>query len=235
MRKSGSSHPRTPIPKRNPRRADVRIAIATCASPITSSTASATSIWTATARAARAIPRTPLAVARDCCNAPLEDAARLIITEGGIFEPDPGENPARLAHRRDLLERLLARIARYTRADRTRTLGDLLAYIEKVAKSEWPQCEPGPRNSSGVVVAQIDAIKGCAYESVFVPNLRAGAFPPYWVPDAFVYTTGSGSFRKTTSAKPVHHAPQNSPGINIKAERCSNRTPPRRASCCTAR
>jgi superfamily I DNA/RNA helicase len=128
--------------------------------------------------------------------APLEDAARLIITEGGVFEPDPGENQARLAHRHDLLERLLARIARYTRADRTRTLGDLLAYLEKVAKSEWPQCEPGPRDTRGVVVAQIDAIKGCAYESVFVPNLRAGAFPPYWVPDAFVYTTGSGIIPK---------------------------------------
>ncbi len=129
-------------------------------------------------------------------NAPLEDAARLIVTEGGIFEPDPGENRARIAHRRDLLERLMARIVRYARADRTRRLGDMLAYFEKIAKSEWPQCDPGPIEQNGVVVAQIDAIKGCAYESVFVPNLRAGAFPPYWVPDAFVYTTGSGIIPK---------------------------------------
>ncbi|MGA3036381.1 MAG: 3'-5' exonuclease [Vulcanimicrobiaceae bacterium] len=128
--------------------------------------------------------------------APLEDAARLIVTEGGIFEPDPGENGARIAHRRDLLERLMARITRYARGDRTRTLGDLLTYLEKIAKSEWPQCDPGPIEQNGVVVAQIDAIKGCAYESVFVPNLRAGAFPPYWVPDAFVYTTGSGIIPK---------------------------------------
>ncbi|HEY1729183.1 MAG TPA: 3'-5' exonuclease [Candidatus Baltobacteraceae bacterium] len=129
-------------------------------------------------------------------SASLEDASRLIVMEGGIFEPDPGENGARLAHRRDLLERLMARIARYARADRTRTLGDLLTYLERIAKSEWPQCDPGPVERSGVVVAQIDAVKGCAYESVFVPNLRAGAFPPYWVPDAFVYTTGSGIIPK---------------------------------------
>ena len=129
-------------------------------------------------------------------SAPLEDAARLIVTEGGIFEPDPSENHARVAHRLDLLERLMGRIARYARADRTRRLGDMLTYFEKIAKSEWPQCDPGPIEQNGVVVAQIDAIKGCAYESVFVPNLRAGAFPPYWVPDAFVYTTGSGIIPK---------------------------------------
>ncbi len=128
--------------------------------------------------------------------APLEDAARLIVTEGGIFEPDPGENRARVAHRLDLLERLMARIARYARADRTRKLGDMLAYFAQIAKSEWPQCDPGPTEPNGVVVAQIDAIKGCSYDSVFVPNLRAGAFPPYWVPDAFVYTTGSGIIPK---------------------------------------
>ncbi len=129
-------------------------------------------------------------------SAPLEDAARLIVTEGGIFEPDPGENRARVAHRHDLLERMMTRIARYARADRTRGLGDMLAYFTQIAKSEWPQCEPGSIEQNGVVVAQIDAIKGCAYESVFVPNLRAGAFPPYWVPDAFVYTTGSGIIPK---------------------------------------
>ena len=128
--------------------------------------------------------------------APLEDAARLIFLEGGIFAAEPGENRARQAHRNDLLERLLARIAHYASRDRMRSLGDLLRYFEKIAKSDWPQCDPALDGPLGVVVAQIDAIKGQSFEQVFVPNLRAGGFPPYWVPDAFVYTTNSGVIPK---------------------------------------
>lgn len=128
--------------------------------------------------------------------AALEDAARLVFIEGGLFAGENGENRARQAYRHDLLERLLARIAHYASRDRTRSLGDLLRYFEKIAESDWPQCDPHFENSEGVVVAQIDAVKGLAFESVFVPNLRAGGFPPYWVPDAFVYTTSSGVIPK---------------------------------------
>lgn len=129
-------------------------------------------------------------------NAALEDASRLIFVEGGIFAVEPGENRARQAHRRDLLERLLARITHYASRERTRSLGDLLRYFERISESDWPQCDPAPPGEAGVVVAAIESIKGQEYASVFVPNLRAGGFPPYWVPDAFVYTTGSGVIPK---------------------------------------
>ncbi len=128
--------------------------------------------------------------------APLEDAARLIFTEGGLFEPVQEENSARLAHRRALLERLLDEIACFAVRDRTRTLADLLHRFERIATSEWPYCHPEAPASTGVVVAQIDAIKGRTFRSVFVPNLSAGAFPPYWVPEAFVYSVKWGIIPK---------------------------------------
>jgi superfamily I DNA/RNA helicase len=95
-----------------------------------------------------------------------------------------------------LLEELLARIARLAEGDRTRRLRDALRLFEELAASEWPQAQLTVDERRGVVIAQIDAIKGRTFESVFIPNLRAGAFPPYWVPDAFVYTTGSGIIPK---------------------------------------
>ena len=129
-------------------------------------------------------------------DAPLEDAARLIFTEGGLFETTRGENGARRAHRIALLERLLNEIAAYASRDRTRSLRDLLLRFERIATSEWPHCEAEFSGGSGVTVAQIDAVKGRTFRSVFVPNLRAGAFPPYWVPEAFVYTVKWGIIPK---------------------------------------
>lgn len=126
----------------------------------------------------------------------LEDAARLIFTEGGLFEAEPGENAAQHDLRRDLLGRLLREIGRYAARDRMRSLGDLLHYFEQIATSEWPHCDAEPEGEPRVTVAQIEAVKGRTYASVFVPNLRAGAFPPYWVPDAFVFTTRFGIIPK---------------------------------------
>ena len=125
--------------------------------------------------------------------AALEDAARTVVTEGGLFEPAPGETEAWTRHRRQMLERFLFRLATYARSDRTRTLGEALRYFETIATSEWPQCEPGDDAAAGAVhVAEIETIKGRTYRTAFIPNLRAGAFPPYWVPDAFVFTTAFG-------------------------------------------
>jgi superfamily I DNA/RNA helicase len=126
----------------------------------------------------------------------LEDAARFVFTEGGLFEPEPGENAAQSAHRRDVLERFLEQLARFARADRTRSLGDALRSFEQIARSDWLPAGADEDHDDGVAVAQIEAVKGRTYEAVFVPNLRAGAFPPYWVPEAFVYTTGSGIIPK---------------------------------------
>ena len=129
-------------------------------------------------------------------DAPLEDAARVVFSEGGLFEREPGETPARHAHRSHLLEELLSRIAAFAQAERTRRMGDALHLFEELAASEWPQARLIAPDRPGVVVAQIDAIKGQSFQNVFIPNVRAGAFPPYWVPDAFVYTTGSGIIPK---------------------------------------
>ncbi|MGH7683406.1 MAG: hypothetical protein ACREMT_03585, partial [Vulcanimicrobiaceae bacterium] len=129
-------------------------------------------------------------------DAPLEDAARLIFTEGGLFETVRGENAARWGHRVTLLELLLLEIAAFAARDRTRTLRDLLLRFERIVTSEWPYCSPDFAGGSGVTVAQIDAVKGRTFRSAFVPNLRAGAFPPYWVPEAFVYTVKWGIIPK---------------------------------------
>jgi len=129
--------------------------------------------------------------------APLEDVARLIFIEGGLFERDANETPARHAYRTELLERFLAQIARFAERDRTRALVDALHHFERIATSEWiVASDVGSGAGSGVTIAQIEAVKGRTFASVFVPNLRAGAFPPYWVPEAFVYTVKWGIIPK---------------------------------------
>jgi len=42
----------------------------------------------------------------------------------------------------------------------------------------------------------IDASTGLEFDHVIVPNIRAGAFPRYYVPDAFLYSPSQGMIAK---------------------------------------
>jgi len=124
----------------------------------------------------------------------VEDAATAIIEEGGLREPVRGENDARAALRRDLLDALLRRITAYAVRDRRRSLHDFLTYAERTTLADRPPFDA--IGSEGVAIGSIDALKGHEFAHVFVCNLRAGAFPAYYSPDAFLFSPTFGVIPK---------------------------------------
>jgi superfamily I DNA/RNA helicase len=51
-------------------------------------------------------------------------------------------------------------------------------------------------DASGVRVFDVEAAKGLEFDAVFVVDVRAGAFPRYYVPDAFLFTPSLGMIPK---------------------------------------
>jgi superfamily I DNA/RNA helicase len=118
-----------------------------------------------------------------------QDAAAAIIAEGGLRAELPGETAARTALRHDLLDALLRRIEAYTKRKRA-SLHDFLTYAERTSLADRAPFET--IGGDGVTIASVDALKGREFAHVFVCNLRAGAFPAYYSPDAFLFSPTFG-------------------------------------------
>jgi superfamily I DNA/RNA helicase len=122
-------------------------------------------------------------------------AARAIVEDAGLLLPRDGETPARTRLRATLLARLLGVIglyaARHPRAD----LAAALTYCERLAGAE-----SGPElvdeRDDAVVVGAIERVLARRFDHVFVVDARAGAFPPYYVPDAFLFSPTYGMIPK---------------------------------------
>ncbi len=104
---------------------------------------------------------------------------------------DGGENSGRSTAQRIVLERLLERIERFESEHPEATLGAFLAYAEQRMSSPYESCEHDGRHGA-VVLASIDAVRGRSFEYVALPNARAGTFPRWYVPDAFLYSPSLG-------------------------------------------
>jgi len=118
-----------------------------------------------------------------------------IADDAGLLAPRPGETTARTQRRRALIGALAAAVERAVR----RTGGDdfarVLSACERLANTEsGPLVQAG----TGVAVAAIDRIKWRRFAHVFVVDLRAGSFPPYYVPDAFLFSPVYGMIPKDT-------------------------------------
>ena len=84
--------------------------------------------------------------------------------------------------------------ARHPRA----SLGDALAYCERLAAAERGP-EIVDERDDAVAVASIDRILNRRFDHVFVVDARAGAFPPYYVPDAFLFSPTHGMIPKESA------------------------------------
>jgi superfamily I DNA/RNA helicase len=122
-------------------------------------------------------------------------AARAIVTDAGLFAARPGETPARAARRAFLVEAVLERIERFGARRPGATLEDALEMLERVAAAE-----AGPivtaHGEAGVFTGSIDRIGPRRFDHVFVVDARAGSFPPYYVPDAFLFSPTYGMIPK---------------------------------------
>jgi superfamily I DNA/RNA helicase len=94
-----------------------------------------------------------------------------------------------------LVERLLREIERFAAREPLATLLDFLLHAQRqAAGSELPTI--APLETDAVAVRSVEAAKGYEFSRVFVVDVRAGAFPRYYVPEAFVFTPRYGMIAK---------------------------------------
>lgn len=101
---------------------------------------------------------------------------------------------ARARYQQGVLQRLYGRIARYAQSRPDDSLGEFLEYAERRASSDFESCEQA---SGGTVrILSVDAARGSEFDHLVVPNVRAGAFPRWYAPDAFLYSPSLGMIAK---------------------------------------
>jgi superfamily I DNA/RNA helicase len=122
-------------------------------------------------------------------------AARDIIADAALAPARAGESAARTVHRGALLEALLRLIDRYGDRYRGAPLEDALAMLERVASGErGPSVDD--RDGGGAYVGAIEQVGPLRFDDVFVVDVRSGSFPPYYVPDAFLFSPQYGMIPK---------------------------------------
>jgi len=122
-------------------------------------------------------------------------AARAIVTDAGLLLARRGETAARGRLRVTLVERALALIAARARRHPDDDLAGVLAYCDRLAGAETGP-ELADAADDAVTVAAVERIVHRRFDHVFVVDARAGAFPPYYVPDAFLFSATYGMIPK---------------------------------------
>ena len=120
-------------------------------------------------------------------------AVRLIWKEGLALADNPGT--ARAFYQQQTLRRLYGRVERYCAAHAGATLGDFLEHVSERMQSAFEGSELG-ESAGAVRILSIDAARGREFDHVILPNVRAGCFPRWYVPDAFLYSPSLGMIAK---------------------------------------
>jgi len=124
---------------------------------------------------------------------PLAELARLILDESVLATL---RDDARGRFESGLVARLLAGIDAYAGQEPLASLEDFLLHAEAVSGAEADLlsielCDPG-----AVRVLDVEAAKGEHFDSVFLVDAQAGAWPRYYVPDAFLFMPSAGMIPK---------------------------------------
>ncbi|GAC1499161.1 MAG: hypothetical protein NVS1B2_22710 [Vulcanimicrobiaceae bacterium] len=123
----------------------------------------------------------------------LGEHARLVLEESILAT---GGTNARGRFERGLVDRLLADIDAFERRSPLASLGDYLVATERLARAEADLLRVEPRARDAVWVVDVETAKGRSFEAAFVVDLRAGAWPRYYVPDAFLFSPSIGMVPK---------------------------------------
>ncbi len=119
--------------------------------------------------------------------------ARLILAETTVATAAHG---ARGRFENHLMLRLLDEIDRFSACDPLATLEDFLLVAEHTARAEADLLAIDLRDERAVRVLDVEAAKGETFDIVFIVDARAGAWPRYYVPDAFLFAPGRGMIPK---------------------------------------
>ncbi len=129
-------------------------------------------------------------------------AARAIVEDGGLLLARGDETRAVLQRREALIARVLELIAAYAARHSFDDLAGALAYCERLAAAEQGP-ELVDERDDAIVVAAVDRVLTRRFDHVFVVDARAGAFPPYYVPDAFLFSPTYGMIPKDSAGDAV--------------------------------
>jgi hypothetical protein len=122
-----------------------------------------------------------------------EEFARLVWHEGLALEGAAGS--ARAAAQQFVLKRLLARLAAFSRERGGATADEILEYAQRRAASDLEACEDDD-GSESVRLLSVEAARGREFDRVAIADVRAGAFPRWYSPDAFLYSPRLGMIPK---------------------------------------
>jgi superfamily I DNA/RNA helicase len=95
-----------------------------------------------------------------------------------------------------MVERLATEIERFARREPCASLLDFLLHAERSAESDDDLQRIEQVDRRAVALLDVEAAKGREFAHVFVVDVRAGAFPRYYVPDAFLFTPLHGMIPK---------------------------------------
>lgn len=123
----------------------------------------------------------------------LSDFVRLVWSEGLAAADAPGS--ARAAYQQQTLARLHDRIVRFTQTHPLASLGEFLDYAQARVEHDFETRETGEREGA-VRMLSIDAARGREFDHVIIPRARAGSFPRWYAPDAFLYSPSLGMIAK---------------------------------------
>jgi superfamily I DNA/RNA helicase len=119
--------------------------------------------------------------------------ARLILAETALATLPSG---ARGAFERGLYERLLTTIDAYADRHPLATLADFLEHAQRIASGEGDLLTIAPYDGRAVRVCDVETLAGASFAHVFVVDVKAGAWPRYYVPDAFLFSPKYGMIPK---------------------------------------
>lgn len=123
----------------------------------------------------------------------LPQLVRRVWSEALAAAGTPGS--ARAAYQQQTLSRLYDRVVRFTQEHPNAGLGEFLEYAQSRIESDF-EAQEVAEQSGAVRIMSIDAARGREYDHVVIPGARAGAFPRWYAPDAFLYSPSLGMIAK---------------------------------------
>jgi superfamily I DNA/RNA helicase len=123
----------------------------------------------------------------------LPQLVRRVWSEGLAGAGAPGSAIA--AYQQQTLSRLYDRIARFSMEQPIASLGDFLEHAQRRMESEF-EAQELTEHPGAVRMMSIDSARGREFDHIVVPGARAGSFPRWYAPDAFLYSPSLGMIAK---------------------------------------
>lgn len=120
---------------------------------------------------------------------PLAAFVRKVWSEGLASDGPPGS--ARARAQQHILHHVLRRLLMLQRERPSATLGDLLGDVSERAESDCETCD-AILDPGFVQMLNVDEARGRSFAFVAIPDARAGSFPRWYVPDAFLWSPTLG-------------------------------------------